>query len=560
MTLTTFSREDMQVGSEKFSRDLRSRPWNFLWLSLCLLLLAGCGTSTVTANSGVKVRPAVKQVLVFPNVGVQDFDNLDPAEGSNENSLLAMDMIYSGLVRLDQNLNVIADQATWMISPNQKVYTFYLKPGITFSDGTPVTAQTYAYTFSRALLPTFQSGNAILYFGNIVGATAVNTGKTQVLSGIKVINNVTLVITLSRPTAYFLQALANPLAFPLNQKSIQRYGEANWSEDLVGNGVGTGPFIVKSWEHGTKMVFVPNQRYYGPHTNLSEVDMIFASDPHTAFQAYQGGQYNLVWNMLPSDLAAAHGLSGYVNQALLETDALFFNTQTAPFNQLALRQAFAYAIDKTTLTQSALFNSAVPAPTIIPPGIPGYQPNLTALSFDRVKALSSLESIYPDISQVPSITFSYPTSSVSSTLAATLQAMWQAALGIRVQLLPVETDAYNIEVAAHQVQFGFTQWNADFPDPYDALALNLLSTAPGNDGQWQNDQFDQLIQQAEQSSGSTRFALYAQAEQLAITNVGWLPLDHETLAAVIPTYVHGVSLNSMGLYFGNWSNVYLLPH
>ncbi len=135
--------------------------------------------------------------------------------------------------------------------------------------------------------------------------------------------------------------------------------------------------------------------------------------------------------------------------------------------------------------------------------------------------------------------------------------MWELALGIQINLLPVETNAYNIEVANHQVQFGFEQWSADFPDPYDALALNLLSTAPGNDGMWQNSTFDQLVQQAEQTDGPARFDLYGQAEQVAITDVGWLPLDHQALSAVIPPTVHGVSLNPMGLYFGDWSGVYL---
>ena len=90
-----------------------------------------------------------------------------------------------------------------------------------------------------------------------------------------------------------------------------------------------------------------------------------------------------------------------------------------------------------------------------------------------------------------------------------------------------------------------------------ALALHLLSTSTENLGMWQNQQFDQLVQQAEQSSSGERLDLYAQAEQIAIMEVGWLPLYHQTLAAIIPATVHGVSLNHMGLYFGDWSDVYL---
>jgi len=535
------------------------RSLAFICLCLCLLLLAACGDSAASATVSPTTKPAVKQVLVFPNVGVQDLDNLDPTQGGDQNTDQALTMIYSGLVRLDQNLNVLPDQASWTISTDRKVYTFYLKSGITFSDGTPVTAQTYVYALTRALLPATSSNDVLLFLGNIVGAANVNAGKTTTLSGVRAVDALTLMITLTKPTEYFLQSLANPVAFPVNQQVIERYGEDNWSEDVAGNGVGTGPFMVKVWQHNTKIVLVPNPDYYGAHTHLTEVDMIFVADAHTALQAYQGGQYSLVWNILPTDLAAARGLAGFTSQSLLETDTLFFNTQMPPFNQLALRQAFAYATDRTTLVQSTLSNGVVAAPTLVPPGMPGYQPVLTSLAFSHAKAQAALQSVYPDISQAPAITFSYPSSLVSSGLATALQQMWQSALGLQINLLPVETNAYNIEVSKQQVQFGFEQWSADFADPYDLLAVNLLSTSPANEGKWTNTQFDQLVQEAEQTTGAARLDLYAQAEQIAINDVGWLPLDHQLLAAVIPPTVHGVSLNHMGLYFGDWSDVSLLP-
>jgi oligopeptide transport system substrate-binding protein len=546
------------VRNRLFSQGKQTHLLSLVCLCFCLMILAACGGRATSSTVNGTTRLAARQVLVVPNVGIQDLDNLDPAQEADENSALAITMIYSGLVRLDQNLNVIPDQASWTISADRKVYTFHLKPGITFSDGTPVTAQTYVYSLTRALLPAVQSNDAMLFLGNIVGASQVSAGKSRTLSGVRAVDATTLVITLSKPTEYFLPALANPLAFPVNQKVIEEYGESDWPNHVVDNGVGTGPFVVKAWQHNTKMVLVPNPRYYGSHTRLQEVDMIFAVDAHTAFQAYQGGQYSFVWNILPSDLTAARGLAGFSSQSLLQTDALFFNTQMPPFDQPAVRQAFAYAIDKTMIAQSVLNNSVVPAPTIVPAGIPGYQPNLTTIPFSRAKALATLQTVYPDVSQVPPVTFSYPSSLVSSALATALQQMWQTALGIPIKLLPVETNAYNIEVANHQVQLGFAQWNADFPDPYDILALNLSSSAAGNAGKWQNAQFDQLIQQAEQSSGTARLDLYGQAEQIAITDAGWLPLDHQTLSAIIPSTVHGVSLNHAGLYFGDWSDVYLL--
>jgi oligopeptide transport system substrate-binding protein len=231
-----------------------------------------------------------------------------------------------------------------------------------------------------------------------------------------------------------------------------------------------------------------------------------------------------------------------------------------PFNSTAVRQAFAYAINKALLVHAIFKDAVIAAPTIIPPGMPGYQANYPGIPFDKNKARALLQSVYPDISKVPAITFSYPNSQVTPAEAATLQQMWQDALGIRVDLRSVELTAYNAEAANRQVQFGFFQWSADFPDPYDWLTLNLFSTAPNNDGNWSNPTFDQTVTQAEKSSGDARIKLYNQAEQVAIQDVGWLPLDHEAMAAIIPWWIHGVTLNGSGLFFGDWSDVYVLQH
>src|SRR5579885_894659 len=488
-----------------------------LWTLFGLCLLVACSGNATGSGASSTPRPAARQVLVFPNVGIQDLDTLDPAQAADENSDLAFTMIYSGLVRQNQDLAVVPDQATWTISADRKVYTFSLKPGLAFSDGTPITAASYVYSLSRALSPALQANGAMLLLGDIVGADQVSTGKAKTLSGVKALNASTLQITLSKPTDYFLQALANPLAFVVNQKMIEQYGAEDWSDAAAGHGVGSGPFMVKEWQHNTKIVLVPNPHYYGPHPRLNEVDMIFVVDAHTAFQAFQGGQYSFVWNIIPTDLNAARGLAGFTSQSLLETDALFFNAQMPPFDQ----------------------------------------PAVTSLAFSRTQALNTLHTAYPDVTQIPPVTFSYPSSLVSSTLAQALQRMWQTALGIQIKLVSVETNAYNIEMQNHQVQLGFEQWEADFPDPYDILGLNLLSSAPGNVGLWSNGQFDDFVKQAEQTSGAARLALYAQAEQVAITDVGLLPLDHQALAAVIPPTVHGVSLSHMGLYFGDWSGVYI---
>lgn len=538
-------------------------------IAAIVFAMTGCSTGNSSTAMSSSPAPTPRQVLILPNVGTQDLNYLDPAQepdandpaqGPDPNSALALSMLYSGLVRTDKDLHVIPDQASWEISPDGRVYTFHLKPNIAFSDGTPVTAATYVYSLTRALLPEVKSPLAAILEKPIVGASAVSSGKSRVLSGVQAIDRYTLRITLTRPTPYFLASLTNELFFPVNQKLIERYGQSGWTEHVAGNGIGTGPFMVKAWEHNVRMILVPNPHYYGAHPRLSEIDMVFVNDPATAYQQYRAGQFSLIWNIPQSDLAAARGLAGFISYPQQETDMLFFNTRMPPFDNVTVRQAFAYALDRTTLVQTQLKDAATAAPTLIPPGLPGYKTDYQGPSFDAEKARALLRSVYPDTALVPPIVFTYPTALLSRSEANALCSMWSSVLNISVKPLPVELNAYTDELSQHQIQLGFIQWYALYPDPHNWLAPNLLSNAPHNESRWQNQTFDQLITEAEQANGETRFALYQQAEQLALEEVAILPLDHETISAIIPPWVHGITLNARGLYVADWSQVYLSPH
>ncbi|RAQ97322.1 hypothetical protein A4R35_17415 [Thermogemmatispora tikiterensis] len=533
-------------------------PGAALWV--LVILLAACGGSSSPSSNSQQPLAAAQQVLIFPNVGTKDISTLDPAQGPDANSALAVSMLYSGLVRTTADLSVVPDQATWQVSPDQRVYTFHLKPGITFSDGTPITAQTYVFTLTRQLLPEVKSPIASFFEGFIEGAAEVAAGKSRTLSGVRALDNQTLQITLTRPTPFFLEVLTNPLFDPLNPALIQKYGQVNWASQAAGNAIGSGPFMVKSWLHAVKMVLVPNPHYYGPRPRLREVDMLFVSDPATAFKAYEAHQYSFIWNIPPDELVRARQMPGFIQRALLQTDLLFFYTRKPPFDKTAVRQAFAYAIDKKTLAHAIFKDAVLPANTIIPPGMPGYQANYAGIPYDRAEARRLLQSVYPDIRTMPPVVFTYPSSQVSQSEAAALQQMWQSALGLQVRLQGMDLTTYNDELSKHLVQMGFIQWTADFPDPYDWLTLNLTSGSPNNNGEWSNPQFDRLVAQADQESGEARLRTYNEAERVAIEDVGWLPLDHQALAAVIPPWLHGVTLNGLGLYFGDWSAVYLLQH
>ncbi|MBA2680299.1 MAG: peptide ABC transporter substrate-binding protein [Ktedonobacteraceae bacterium] len=500
-----------------------------------------------------------QQILKLPLVGTMNLATLDPVRDHGYNETLVMNMLYSGLVRTDKNLNVIPDQATWQLSADSKMYTFTFRSHVAFSDGTPITAQSYVSTWTRALLLATTSSAAFSLLSPILGADDVHSGKAQTLAGVKALNDSTLQVTLTKPASYFLASLTNPLFFPLNQKLVARYGRDNWPQSQVEVGLGSGPFILKMWQPTVQLIFVPNPHYYGRKAALTMVVASFVNDPRVAFKLNGVGQTDLVWNITPDDQLAARSSAGFMSTPLLQTDMLFANTTKPPFDSQAVRQAFARAIDRRALISSAFNDALVPSATLLPPTLPGYQANEQAASYDAAQARSLLRSAYPDLARFPAITFSYPAGQVSDQEATTLQSQWQGTLGVQIHVHAIEPNAYQQEMQDHVIQLGFYALHTDVSDPY-AFFSPFLSSSGHSNSLWHDTKFEQIVAQAEEKTGEQRFVLYQQAEIRMLDQAAIMPLDHQTLAAIIPAWVHGVTLNGSGLYFGDWSDVVMLRH
>jgi ABC-type transport system substrate-binding protein len=189
--------------------------------------------------------------------------------------------------------------------------------------------------------------------------------------------------------------------------------------------------------------------------------------------------------------------------------------------------------------------------------MPAYQSGKQ--SYDVAQARALLHSAYPDRIRFPAVTFSYPASQVSEQEAKLLQSMWQKVLGVQVKLRPVEPNAYRQEMKGHVIQFGFYALHATFPDPY-AFFSRFVSSSGRDSGLWHDANFEQIVAQAELQTGEQRQALYHQVDDRVQAEAVIVPLDYQTMAAIIPPWIHGVTLNGNGLYFGDWSDVYILRH
>jgi ABC-type transport system substrate-binding protein len=522
-----------------------------------LAMIAGCDQNQPT--------PRQRHVLTWPNVGVTDIAELDPALSSDPNSIQAVELIFGGLVKLDAQLQVVPAAAySWQVSPDGKTYTFYLPAQLRFADGTPITAQDVIYSLDRSLqmnqTAVQQGGSgALFYLGHILGAADVAAGHSSTAHGLKAINDQTLQIQLDAPVAYFLADLTEPSAFIVPRQLIQKYGESKWVEHAMG----TGPFLLGHWTHDVRMTFLPNSFYYGDKPVIDELDMPFVRDPHAALLSYRGGQYDLTWGIAIQDYPGASTEKNFHEAVLLATDALVPNTAVAPFNHPEVRQAFALALNTAALAHEVMDNSVDQATTLMPPGMPDYDDSsVQGLAYNPQQAQMLLKTVYPDVTMFPQVTLTYPTDGLLQAEAQAMQAMWQNVFGITVGLAPVDPSTYQREVQNGQVQLGIVNWMADVPDPWNLLTVNLRSGAPGNMGDWQNAQFDQWVDQADHlfNDPVQRATLYQEAEQAVLSNAAWIPLDHPKFTAFIAPYVHGLVVAPIGLMAPDWSMVTVSSH
>ena len=190
--------------------------------------------------------------------------------------------------------------------------------------------------------------------------------------------------------------------------------------------------------------------------------MPFAQDPHAALLAYRAGQYDVTWDIAGPDYPQAHAEKNFHETPLLGTDALVPNTTMEPFTHPEVRQAFAEALNVQVLAHQVMGDSVDASTTIVPPGMPGYGSSpIKGLGVNAQQAQQLLQSVYPDVKTMPTVTLTYPTDGLPQAEAQAIQTMWQRVLGVNVGLAPVEPSTYQREYAAGHVQLGVVNWTPE---------------------------------------------------------------------------------------------------
>lgn len=505
--------------------------------AFCLSLLALLAFALAPAE-------AQKRGGTYRAVLGADPPTLDPAQATDTTSSAVIRQMFDGLVELDEKMQPVpAIAERWVISADQRVYTFTLRHGVRFHNGREVKAADVKYSLERAA-----RGKKPWVVEKIVGAPEVIKGQAKEIRGVRVAGDSTVELTLERPFPPFLMLMAYDAAYLVPREEAERLGPEFGSKP-----VGTGAFRFVSWRHDDQVVLEAFRDHFRGAPYLDRIVYRIIPDDNTRYQEYRAG--NLEHVDIPTGQFRAVQADPVLSKELhvwpiLGTYALRFTLTQAPFkDNKKLRQALNYAIDKEAIARVLLEGSVLPARGVLPPGMPGYNPELAGYPHDRAKARQLLaEAGYPDGKGLPPITLHYNTSALHKRIVELVQAQLRE-LGITVQVANLDWAAYIKLVDDGGTQWHRMGWIADYPDPENFLTV-LFHTRnigpPGNTSRFSSPEVDRLFDEADRlPAGPARLAKYREAEKILVEEAPWVFVYWYTSRLLEKPYVKGLERSAM---------------
>ncbi len=479
-------------------------------------------------------------------------DNIDPNRSSFATEAAVIRQVFQPLLRFDSRLTPQpAAAASYDVSPDGMTYTFHLRPDGRWSDGQPVTAQQFEYSWKRILDPKIAAEYASFFVDSgIVGADDWNSGKSANADGvgIRALDDLTLEIRLSHPFGP-LPDLAALWVVPPLRPDIVEANPTGWTQD-TSTYIGNGPFMMTEWVHQDHISFVPNPQYVAngqwPAPTLQRVTFLMVTSGEADYAAFINGERD--WTLTPDSVVNVVLQDPVLAQQARQYNELtvfwvHMNNAKQPINDLRVRRALNKAIDRDALIRDIASGVGMPATSIIPPGMPGFQEGLgQELAFDPAGAQGLLaEAGFPGGAGFPTLTYSFATTSANQRRAEFLQAQWKQNLSINVQLNSMESKAYQAAFKDKNYELAFGGWGADYPDPQDWF--NTLFGCKGGNNKYNfcNPTFDAAVARADTGTDlSDRVVLYNQAQTILITEAPVAPLFVRGRMVLIKPYVQMV--------------------
>jgi peptide/nickel transport system substrate-binding protein/oligopeptide transport system substrate-binding protein len=556
-------------------------------ISTLALLLSACGATTNTSNQQApKDKQIIKPLDSGPNAG--DLDTLDPGQIEFSTDYEKAVMLFPQLVTLTDDLKVVDSAAqSHEVSADGLTYTFHLHSGMKWSDGTPIDANSFAYSINRALDPCI--GSVVAYYlYNIQGATAFNSktcdagadglDKTSLIGkSIVATDPLTLKLTIAAPAAYFLAAVTYPTYFAVPKQLIDRFGQKTWPDHLAdGAGLGGSVYKLTKWDKAGHLDFTANDSFtWGKPAIIQQVNYTLYKDVATEWADYQAGVGDVSTLFPAADITTAKGLRGstYYASTELALDFLRVNWALKPFDDARVRNAFSLAIDRNTIAANVYKSLRFPTIHMMINGLPGYNPNLKnaagdsgdkanaanlAKATDLAKAYAA-EKCAGDFSKCPPIVYNYGNSSpTQQLLAQVLQQQWQTAFpGWNITLQGIDR---SVELKTfYKLQIAWDAWGADYPDPQDFMTLLWSKDAQYNQSSVNVPAADELMKQADINPDQTgRLKEYQQAEQLLTDQGAYIAIGQRVLNGIVKNTISGMRVDGAGTYsLSNWQTSYV---
>lgn len=471
---------------------------------------------------------------------------LDPAKtiGGPDGPL---GLIFSGLVTLDTDLQVQPELAAgWEVSADGRTYTFYLRKNVLFHDGRPFTAQDVIFSWERAANPATGSDTVQTYLGDIAGIQAVIDGEAEQISGLRAVDDYTLEVQLTAPVVYFLQKLAYPVAFVVDSENVDG---RNW--EYAPNG--TGPFRLQNWADDEEIILVRNDSYYLEPARVRHI--VYDLGPGLPLALYEEGEIDLV-GVGGANLDRVEDPNNRLHDQLqlgvsLCTSTIGLNNQLPPFDDVRVRQAFNYALDKELLIETFSGGDALVATGSLPPGMPGYTTDPTrGYPFDPARANQLLdEAGYADRSSFPLLTYTTSGYGDVGGYVTAVISLWQETLGVTIQPVVIDPFIYYDELYAGSTGNIYSSgWCADYPDPQNFLDILYHSNSQQNIGRYVNKQADTLLEQARiEPDVDARLAQYTEIERRIVADAPAIFVSHSLQAALISPDLDGYVLTPLGV-------------
>lgn len=539
----------------------RTSRWLHLHLAVLIVasavLATGCGESR-------QVRPSATET---PRRGgtftmTQDSpETLDPARVDDVYEAMMVNQIFDGLLAYDNHLNTVPRIASsWIISPDGTTYTFQLRRGVKFHDGSELTAEDVVYSLARVFdLPEAQSSLARTYLGHILGAAEYAGRSAPSVSGLEILSPYMVRITLVQPYSSFLAALASEFAGIVPKHYIERVG----SEDFGHHPIGSGPFRLVEWIEGDRLTMACFPAYAFRQAWLDTLVIQLPNENARDLAADQFLRGELSAVVIPD--GRLHEFVDRPGTALVARQdlSLMFvglNSLQKPFSDVRVRQAFALAIDREALIRAHPDGRTLPN-GMLPPGMPGYTPEQKLLPHDLDRARTLLaQAGYPGGVGLPPIVY---TTAVTTQRARQLFEEMRrqvAAVGFDLKLEELSWLDFSRHLTAATLQSLSVTWVADIPDPDSFLYAMCTSDGSANFTAYSSPEVDALLEQGRACrSQLQRLEIYRDAERRILRDASVIPLFHPLSAIAMRGEVRGLHLTAMGVGSLCLETVWLAP-